>query len=353
MSETRLTWRRTDPQPAVDSIRDASGDVLTVSDLRVHYETRGGAVKAVDGVSFSLKPGERLGLVGESGSGKTTMALALMRLIKRPGRIVSGEVDLAGIDMLSLREAQMRRVRLAEIAMVAQGAMNSLNPVMKVRDQIVDGWKDHAERMGRGEIDDRIGELMRQVGLGEEVAGMYPHELSGGMKQRVVIAIAISLRPKVIIADEPTSALDVVVQRRIMETLGRVQAEIGAAVILIGHDMGLMAQFVDRLGVMYAGKLAELSPVEEIFADPMHPYSRLLIRSLPSLTRKGEFRAIPGLPPSLLELPSGCPFHPRCPHAMARCREEEPLLTAWRPNRWAACHLFDDEPASPERARTA
>jgi peptide/nickel transport system ATP-binding protein len=353
MSDARPTSRRTGRQSSVAPLRDASGDVLTVNDLRVHYETRGGAVKAVDGVSFTLKPGERLGLVGESGSGKTTMALALMRLIKPPGRIVGGKVDLAGIDMLSLREERMRRVRLAEIAMVAQGAMNSLNPVMKVRDQIIDGWKDHAERMGRGALDDRIGELLRQVGLGEEVAGMYPHELSGGMKQRVVIAIAISLRPKVIIADEPTSALDVVVQRRIMETLGRVQAEIGAAVILIGHDMGLMAQFVDRLGVMYAGRLAELSPVEEIFDDPLHPYTRLLIRSLPSLDKKGEFRAIPGLPPSLLELPPGCPFHPRCPHVMTRCRTEEPILTGWRPNRWTACHLFDEERASSERSRTA
>ena len=353
MSDTRVTPRPGGRQPGTAPLRDVSDDVLTVSDLRVHYETRGGVVKAVDDISFTLKPGERLGLVGESGSGKTTMALSLMRLIKPPGRIVSGKVDLAGIDMLSLSEDRMRRVRLAEIAMVAQGAMNSLNPVMKVRDQIIDGWKDHAERMSRSAIDDRIGELMRQVGLDKDVAGMYPHELSGGMKQRVVIAIAISLRPKVIIADEPTSALDVVVQRRIMETLGRVQEEIGAAVILIGHDMGLMAQFVDRLGVMYAGRLAEVSPVEEIFDDPMHPYSRLLIRSLPSLDKKGEFRAIPGLPPSLLELPSGCPFHPRCPHVMARCRTEIPELVQWRPNRWAACHLFDDEHAAPERSRTA
>jgi peptide/nickel transport system ATP-binding protein len=176
--------------------------------------------------------------------------------------------------------------------------------------------------------------------LKPEVAGMFPHELSGGMKQRVVTAIAISLRPKVIIADEPTSALDVVVQRQIMDTLLRVQQDLGAAVILIGHDMGLMAQFVTRLGVMYAGKLVELCPVQAIFDEPLMPYSQLLIASLPSLTKKGELRGIPGLPPSLLDRPTGCPFRARCPHAFDRCAVEEPALRELRPGHWAACHLY-------------
>jgi oligopeptide/dipeptide ABC transporter ATP-binding protein len=316
--------------------------VLEVRDLHVYYHTSRGPAKAVNGVSFSLARGEVLGLVGESGSGKSTIALSLLRLIKPPGRIERGEVILDGRDLLSLSEEQMRLVRLGEIAMVAQGAMNSLNPVMRVRDQIVDSWKDHAAGPSRAETDDRIAELLTWVGLRPEVARMYPHELSGGMKQRAVIAIAISLRPKVIIADEPTSALDVVVQRQIMATLRRVQQDLGAAVVLIGHDMGLMAQSVDRLGVMYAGELAELSPVRDIFKDPLHPYSKLLIASLPSLDQKGALRGIPGLPPSLLNPPPGCPFHPRCPSVMDRCRAEAPRLEPKRPGRLVACHLFDE-----------
>jgi peptide/nickel transport system ATP-binding protein len=318
--------------------------VLDVRDLHVSYFTSRGAVRAVNGVSFSLARGETLGLVGESGSGKSTIALALLRLIKPPGRIVRGQVLLDGRDLLALDGEAMRLARLGEIAMVAQGAMNSLNPVMRIRDQIVDGWKDHSAGIGRGAGEERVAELLRRVGLRPEVARMYPHQLSGGMKQRAVIAIAIGLRPKVIIADEPTSALDVVVQRQIMETLREVQADLGAAVILIGHDMGLMAQSVDRLGVMYAGELAEISPVREIFREPLHPYSRLLIASLPSVEQKGNLRGIPGLPPSLVDPPPGCPFHPRCPSVMERCRVEAPLLEFKRPERWVACHLHERLP---------
>ena len=234
----------------------------------------------------------------------------------------------------------MRRVRLADIAMVAQGAMNSLNPVMRVRDQVADALKDHGQALGGEALDARVGELLERVGLKRYVARMYPHELSGGMKQRVVIAIAISLRPKVIIADEPTSALDVVVQRQVMETLRQIQKELGAAVILVGHDMGLMAQFVERLGVMYAGELAEVGPVRELFREPLHPYTQLLIASLPALEHKGVFKGIPGLPPSLLNRPEGCPFRPRCPFAFERCAVETPALREARPGRWVACHLY-------------
>jgi len=315
-------------------------DTLRVEDLRVYYHTPRGAVRAVDGVSFDLKPHERLGFVGESGSGKTTIAMALIRLIKPPGKIEGGRVLLGETDVLALSEEQMRQLRLADIAMVAQGAMNSLNPVKRVRDQIVDALIDHGANLPRQEMDARVAELLRRVGLKSEVAGMFPHELSGGMKQRVVIAIAISLRPKVILADEPTSALDVVVQRQIMETLREVQENLGASVILIGHDMGLMAQFVTRLGVMYAGKLVELGSVEDLFDEPLHPYAQLLIGSLPSLERKGAFEGIPGVPPSLLDRPSGCPFRTRCPHAFERCVVEEPLLREARPGHSVACHLY-------------
>ncbi len=317
-----------------------NSSVLQVRDLRVSYYTLNGVVKAVNGVSFDLRAGERLGLVGESGSGKSTIALALMRLIKPPGRIEGGEILLDGLNLLTLTDEQMRRVRLAQIALIYQGAMNSLNPVLRVRRQIYDALRDHDVRLSPRELEEKVTDLLERVGLRKEVADMYPHELSGGMKQRVCIAIAISLRPKVIIADEPTSALDVVVQRQVMETLEAVQRDLGASVLLIGHDMGLMAQVVDRLGVMYAGALVETADIKDILTEPLHPYTQLLIASLPSLDHKRAPRGIPGLPPSLLNRPDGCPFHPRCPRAFERCKVEEPRLGAARPNRHVACHLY-------------
>lgn len=298
----------------------------------------------MDGVSFDLKAGERFGLIGESGSGKSTIALSLLRLIKPPGRIESGEVWLDGVNVMTLSEEQMRQLRLAGIALISQGAMNSLNPVMRIRHQVVDGMRSHGvPQRSRREEDERVGELLEWVGLRPEVADMFPHQLSGGMKQRVCTAIAISLRPKVIIADEPTSALDVVVQRQVIETLRKVQQDLGASVILIGHDMGLMAQFADRVGVMYAGRLVEEGLVGDIFAQPRHPYSQVLMASLPSLEKKGVFQGAPGFPPSLLEPPPGCVFHPRCSSALGRCRLEEPVPRPVGPHHWAACHLLEED----------
>jgi peptide/nickel transport system ATP-binding protein len=316
-----------------------SGAVLRVDRLRVAYDHPRGAVHAVDDVSFSLQPHERFGLAGESGSGKSTMALAILRMIKPPGRIEGGEVWLENIALSGLNDDAIRRLRLAGIAMVPQGSMNSLNPVARIRDQITDALGDHGSRLGGRALSERIRSLLGQVGLPPDVAQKYPHELSGGMKQRACIAIAICLRPKVIIADEPTSALDVVVQRQVMETLGRVQEDLGAAVILVGHDMGLMAQFVDRLGIMYAGRLVEVAPIRDIITRPRHPYTRMLIESLPSLEHRGGLRGIPGLAPLLRDLPSGCAFHPRCPDAVARCRTEKPEVREIGPAATVACHL--------------
>jgi peptide/nickel transport system ATP-binding protein len=295
-------------------------------------------VQAVDDVSFALVPGERFGLVGESGSGKSTLALAILRMIKPPGRITAGEVWLAGTRLADLDEEGIRALRLAGIALVPQGSMNSLNPVSRIGRQITDAFADHGLRLGRAEQDRRVSALLAEVGLPEGVARMYPHELSGGMKQRACIAIAISLRPRVIIADEPTSALDVVVQRQVMATLARVQQDLAAAVILIGHDMGLMAQFVDRLGVMYAGRLVEVAPISEIITSPRHPYTRALIAALPSLERRGTLSGIPGLAPLLRELPPGCAFHPRCPQATDRCHIEKPMVRDVAEAQ-VACHL--------------
>lgn len=314
--------------------------VLRVQDLTVHYHTPSGAVRAVEGVTFDLKQGERFGLVGESGSGKSTTAFALMRLIKPPGRIEGGQVLLNGLNLLQLSEEAMRRVRFAEISLIPQGAMNSLNPVMRIEYQITDTIKAHDAKLPQRAMQERMRELLDSVGLKAEVAGLYPHELSGGMKQRVCIAMAVSLRPKVIIADEPTSALDVVVQKQVMHTLEKIQQKLGSSVVLVGHDMGLMAQFVDRIGVMYAGKLVEVGPVRDVIKEPLHPYTQLLISSLPSIDQKDVFRGIPGLTPSLLRLPPGCAFHPRCPKAMSKCSGETPQLREMRPGRWVACHLY-------------
>lgn len=327
-------------QEARTSQRVDTPPVLEVNNLCVYYHTSRGPVKAAENVSFDIRARERLGLVGESGSGKSTIALALLRMIRPPGRIESGQVILDGTDLLRLSNEQMRTMRLSKIALVAQGAMNSLNPVVKIKSQIIDGMKDHGLGLSDREMDIRVAELLDSVGLRKDVANMYPHELSGGMKQRVCIAIAISLRPKLIIADEPTSALDVVVQRQVMDTLLKVQEDLGASILLIGHDMGLMAQVADRVGIMYAGQFSEISQSADLFTEPLHPYSQLLINSLPSIEHKGELKGIPGLPPSLLNRPVGCAFRQRCPFAFDRCAVEEPLLREIRPNRHVACHLY-------------
>ncbi|MBA7631259.1 Oligopeptide transport ATP-binding protein OppD [subsurface metagenome] len=317
-------------------------EILEVRNLQVYYRTAGAPVKAVDDVTFSLKSKEKMGVVGESGSGKSTLAFALMGLTKPPGYIEGGQVLLNGLDLTKLSEDEMRKVRLAQIALVPQGAMNSLNPVMHIKDQIIDGIIDHLNETPISALEERVSELLKGVELKPEVADFFPHELSGGMKQRVCLAIAISLSPKVIIADELTSALDVVMQRQIMLTLGQVQESIGASVLLVGHDMGLMAQFVERMAVLYAGKLAEVGSVREIFKEPLHPYTQLLISCLPSLEGKRRFKGIPGLPPLLLNLPSGCAFHPRCPQVMSRCSLEVPSLNEVCPGRWVACHLYTE-----------
>lgn len=320
--------------------------VLSVEDLRVYYDTPEGAVKAVDGVSFNLARGERLALVGESGSGKSTLAMALMRLTRPPGRIQGGKAILDGRDLFSMSPEEMRAMRLNEIALVPQGAMNSLNPVMRVKDQIIDGIVDHERKGNKQELEDRVRVLLERVGLQPSVAQMFPHELSGGMKQRVAMAIATALNPKVIVADEPTSALDVVVQRHIMVTLGRLQEGLEASVILVGHDMGLVAQFADKVGVMYAGRLAELGPVRQVFKNPLHPYTKLLIQSLPTLESKQQFTGIPGLPPQLIDLPSGCPFAARCPSVMDVCGEEYPPYIEVESEHFVDCHLYAKEGVS-------
>jgi oligopeptide/dipeptide ABC transporter ATP-binding protein len=325
--------------------------VLKVRNLQVSYYTDSGRARALDGVDLDLEPGEKLGLVGESGSGKSTMALAMMRMIKPPGRIEGGEVIVGDTNLSKLNEEDMRRARLSKIAYIPQGAMNSLNPVIRIGAQMMDAIRAHNPKEPLKEAQERCLQALESVDLKRNVFKMYAHELSGGMKQRVCIAISILMRPGVIIADEPTSALDVVTQRQVMETLDYIQGQLGCAIILIGHDMGLMAQFVDKVAVMYAGRLAELSTVREMFTDPKHPYAQALIRSLPSLENKGVFQGIPGLAPSLLRLPGGCAFHPRCPHVMEVCKSVVPPFDPLPPSdRRVACHLYSTETAVPVAA---
>jgi peptide/nickel transport system ATP-binding protein len=316
-----------------------SAPLLQVEDLKVYYHVRAGAVRAVDGVSFDLPRGIKMGLVGESGSGKSTMALAMMRMIKEPGKIEGGKIILDGTNLVELTDEQMRQTKLRKLAMIPQGAMNSLNPVMRIDKQLVDGMIDHGIVLSKSEREARVKDLLEMVDLAPKVASMYPHELSGGMKQRVTVAMSIAMEPDMVIADEPTSALDVVIQRQVMETIDRLQTDLCLAVILIGHDMGLMAQSVNRLAVMYAGKLMEVGETEDMFYEPLHPYTELLISSLPVLENKGVFSGIPGITPSLLNPPPGCVFHTRCPKAWDLCQEEIPQFTEVEPGRWVACHL--------------
>ena len=318
--------------------------VLDVRGLDVAFETPRGRARAVQGVSFTLHRGERFGLVGESGSGKTTTALALMRLLRPPGRILAGEAWLGDLDLLAASDTMLRQARFARIALVPQGAMNALNPVLTCGAQIDDLLRAHGARDCRAATDARIARLLHGVGLEPDVARLYPHQLSGGMKQRVCIALAMALGPSVILADEPTSALDVIVQRQVLRTLVAAQKALGAGVVLVGHDMGLMAQFAHTVGVMYAGRLVEVGPVRALFADPRHPYTRMLIASLPRFDRRRHFVGIPGVAPSLLAPPGGCPFHPRCPLATARCKAEAPHEQNLPDGRRVRCH-YAQEPA--------
>jgi peptide/nickel transport system ATP-binding protein len=315
--------------------------LLDIRGLEVHFETRRGIARAVNDVDLILYRGERFGLVGESGSGKTTMVLALLRMIKTPGYIAGGQALMDDLDLLQLDPEQVRQMRLSRVAMVPQGAMNSLNPVVRIGKQMILTMREHGVDGDKEALQKRVTELLEIVGLKPEVAGLYPHELSGGMKQRACIAIAVSLSPQLILADEPTSALDVVVQRQVMQMLRDLQQRLDATVLLVGHDMGLMAQFAERVGIMYGGKLVEVGTVADIFRNPVHPYTQLLISSIPSFNTKGEFRGIPGIGLSLLNPPTGCLFHPRCPQATEACARREPQLREVEPGRHASCLLLD------------
>ncbi len=325
--------------------------ILEVEDLRTHFRLKSGTLKAVDGISFTLGAGRTLCIVGESGSGKTVTSLSIMRLIDPPGRIVEGRLSYRGQDLMTLGEAEMEKIRGDRLAMIFQDPMTSLNPSFRVGDQIAEGMMAH-KGLSKEEARKHTLELMARVGIPQPEARFqdYPHQFSGGMRQRVLIAGAIACDPDILIADEPTTALDVTIQAQILRLLRSIQTALGSALILVTHDLGVVAAMADEVMVMYAGKVVEYGDVETIFAKPEHPYTQGLLSSLVRLddTRESPLQPIPGLPPDLARLPDGCSFRPRCPLAMDICGEHYPALRARQGAHRVACHLVADADAELE-----
>ncbi len=316
--------------------------LLSVRDLSVVYHTSNGEVRAVQDVSFDIMQGEVIGLAGESGCGKTTIANAVLRLLKYPGEISQGSILFHGLDITTLTEDQLRDFRWKHMSIVFQSAMNALNPVLTVSNQISDAILAHTD-MTKQQARDRAAELLEVVGIDPARAGSYPHQLSGGMRQRVVIAIAMALNPELIVLDEPTTALDVVVQKQIMDEIHRLQQKFNFSILFISHDLSLMVEFSDRVGIMYAGQLIELAPSQEIFRNPKHPYTQRLMDSFPSISGpRTTLRGIPGSPPDLITPPQGCRFHPRCELAIeGLCQTQVPVFNDYGSNHMAACHLLN------------
>jgi oligopeptide/dipeptide ABC transporter ATP-binding protein len=314
--------------------------LLEVRDLRTSFFTAQGEVRAVDGVSFSVAPGKLTGLVGESGSGKTVSVLSIMRLLPDGARIIDGSIAFEGVDLLRLTEAEMRAMRGARIAMIFQEPMTSLNPVFTIGSQIGEAIRLH-QRTTRRETRERTVEALRMVGIADpdRRAGDYPHQLSGGMRQRVMIAMALACNPKVLIADEPTTALDVTIQAQILDLIRDLQARLGLAVILVTHDLGIVAQYADDVTILYAARVMEQTSTAELFRNPLNPYTKGLLASIPGIDgqRHHRLQAIPGSIPSALHPPSGCRFHPRCPIAIEDCARAEPRLELKAPAHYAAC----------------
>ncbi|MEV0849332.1 ABC transporter ATP-binding protein [Streptomyces sp. NPDC049954] len=319
--------------------------LLEVRDLHVEFHTRDGVAKAVNGVSYAVDAGETLAVLGESGSGKSVTAQAVMGILDvPPGKITGGEILFEGRDLLKLKEDQRRKVRGAQMAMIFQDALSSLNPVLTVGQQLGEMFTVH-RGMSRKDARAKAVELMERVRIpaAKERVSQYPHQFSGGMRQRIMIAMALALEPKLIIADEPTTALDVTVQAQVMDLLAELQRELHMGLILITHDLGVVADVADKIAVMYAGRIVEHAPVHEIYKAPAHPYTEGLLKSIPRLDQKGQdLYAIQGLPPNLMHIPPGCSFHPRCPRAREVCRHDEPPLYEVSPTRRSACHFWEE-----------
>ncbi len=314
--------------------------ILEVNSLGTHYFLKESRVRAADDVTFTVEQGKTLGLAGESGCGKTTVALSLLRLLPSAGRIVKGEVILDEVDLLKLSKEEMRKVRWKDLSYIFQYAMNAFNPVMNVGEQITEVlFEKEGDNCTKSEAWDRVRDLFEVVGLDPDRVKNYPHEFSGGMKQRAVIAMAMACNPKLIIADEPVTALDVVVEKKILELLDKLQKDYNLALIFITHDLSVIADCSDEVGIMYAGKLVEIGSATDIFSKGLHPYTKMLIRSFPSiLGEKRRIEPLAGIPPDLASPPSGCRFHPRCPIATKECSKEAPIFKEEKPRHLVACY---------------
>lgn len=325
-----------------------SSPLIQIENLKVEYLAGRGSVRAVDGVSLHINRGEVVGLAGESGSGKSTIAQAIMRILQPPAVITGGKVMVDGKDVLAMSDRQLREFRWEEVSMVFQSAMNSLNPVMTIGDQIMDAMLSH-RKVTEEQAREHAREMLRIVGIEADRIDSYPHELSGGMRQRAVIAIALVLRPPLMIMDEPTTALDVVVQREILAKIKELREEFGFSILFITHDMSLLVEISDRIAIMYAGEIVEMAPSRELFENPLHPYTQGLMASFPALTGpRRKLEGIPGSPPDLIDPPSGCRFHPRCPHRMDICDKVVPKYLEERPGHYVACHLYPQSEGTAE-----
>ncbi len=317
--------------------------LLSVRDLKMFYQVERGFVKAVNDVTFDLNRGEALGIAGESGCGKSSLALTILRILPPNARIMGGSILLEGQDLLKMNEEILRKeVRWKRISIVFQGAMNALNPVFKVGDQIAEAILLH-ENISKDEALDRARELLKLVGISPSRADNYPHEFSGGMRQRVMIAMALACNPDIVIADEPTTALDVIVQAQILKLLKDLRSKLNLSLILITHDLSIISEICDKVAIMYAGKIVEYGSTHEIFKNPLHPYTQGLISAIPSIRGpKRQLQSIPGTPPDLLNPPPGCPFHPRCPYADSTCKSEIPPVISLGRSRYVMCHKIEE-----------
>jgi peptide/nickel transport system ATP-binding protein len=313
-------------------------DILTIENLKAYYFTSIGQIQAVDNISFSLKKGESIGIAGESGSGKSTLGLSIMRVLQPPGKIVDGKITLQGTDTLDMSDSEFtKKIRWKRIAMVFQGAMNALDPVYSVKEQLKEVLKYHG--VPDEQMQERIIEAVKQVGLDPSVIDRHPHELSGGMKQRIVIAMALILRPEFVIADEPTTALDVLVQAQIISLLKKLKRE-GMTIMLITHDLAIISEIAEKIGIMYAGQIVEFGSAEQIYNEPKHPYTQALIAAIPRLKGEKQISYVKGAPPNLINPGSGCRFYPRCPHAMDICKKDPQSIPI--KEGFVRCWLYED-----------
>jgi len=315
--------------------------LLDVQELVVEYSTLRGQVKAVDGVSFSLERGGTLGLVGESACGKSTLGFSILRIVPPPGRILAGKIDLQGVDLLNLPLEEMRRIRGSQVSMIFQDPMTSLNPLLRIRDHFIELFQTHEPSIKKEDAVARTVKLFDALGIAEDRIGDYPHQFSGGMRQRVMIGLALALEPRLVIADEPTTSLDVIVEAQVLELLKLLREKRRLTLILITHNIGIVAEMTDLVAVMYAGQIVEIGPTGDMFEDPLHPYTRGLLESAPNVLHPEQsMRPIPGTPPDLASPPTGCKFHPRCPKAFKPCPLREPTPMG-QGRRLVACHLHD------------